>query len=94
MSEEKIVYILDANISLLELFAFLSFKEQYIVPSTALFEALCLSKNRRNHAISIHQKIIVLDSLTLVHNPNIFLLLFMILMSDKKLSNNNPEVNL
>lgn len=33
-------------------------------------------------------------SVTLVHNPNVVLLQFMVLISDKKLSKNNLEVNL
>lgn len=33
-------------------------------------------------------------SMTSVHNPAVFLLQFMVLASDKKLSKNNLEVNL
>jgi len=36
----------------------------------------------------------VLASLTLVHNPTIFLLSFMVLTHDKTLNKNNLEVNL
>jgi hypothetical protein len=65
MSEEKIVYIPNANILLHEFFAFLFFKEHDF-----------------------------LASLTLVHNPTIFLLPFMAFSSDKILNKNNLEVNL
>lgn len=65
MSEEKIVYIPNANILQHQPFAFLSIKE--------------------------HD---VLASLTLVHNPTIFLLSFMVLTHDKTLNKNNLEVNL
>tara|TARA_R110001583_G_scaffold53736_4_gene165356 strand:+ start:5879 stop:6076 length:198 start_codon:yes stop_codon:yes gene_type:complete len=65
MSEEKIVYIPNTNILRHDFFAFLFFKQHY-----------------------------VLASLTLVHNPTIFLLPFVVLTRDKKLSKNNLEVNL
>ncbi|MDX2368934.1 MAG: PIN domain-containing protein [Colwellia sp.] len=94
MSEEKIVYILDANILLNEPFAFLFFKEHDVVVSITIFEALCRSKNRRNNVMPNYKKVSVPASQTLVHNPNIFLLQFMVLISDKKLSKNNLEVNL
>ena len=94
MSEEKIVCILDVNILLYESFAFLSFKEHDVVALITVFEMLCSSKNRRKNVMPNLKKVSISALLTLVHNPNIFPLQFMALISDKKPSKNTLEVNL
>ncbi len=94
MSEEKIVYTLDINFPLYKPFVFLPFKEHDVVALITLFEAFYLSQSRLGNVILNYESVDVPTPLTLVHNPNVFLLQFMVLISDKNLSKNNLEVNI
>lgn len=86
MSEEKIVYIPNIKILLQKPLTLLSFKNQ-----VAAIIALGKSVLRIYPNNKIPR---VLTSSTLVHKPNIFLLLFIVLISNKALSKNNLEVKL
>lgn len=94
MSEEKIVYPLDINTPLNKPLVFLPFKEHDFVALITLFEALYLSQSRPRNVILNYKSVGIPTPLTLVHNLNVFLLQFMVLISDKNLGKNNLEVNI
>ncbi len=95
MSEEKIVYIPDIKILLHKSFALLSLKKQGVVVSIPLLEELNSIKSRlKKLSCDVCAAIWALASPTVVQKTNIFLLPFIVLISNKALSKNNFEVNI
>lgn len=95
MSEEKIVSIPDIKILFHKYFALLSFKKQAVVVSIPVLEELNSIKGRlKKLSYDVCAAIRALASSTVVQKTNIFLLPFIVLISNKALSKNNLEVSI
>lgn len=102
MSEETLVYFLKSKALSYEAIAL--YKDSNFNKQTSV-EIKCLANFSYHNKtanqtiylyfkISLDHKIVSAIVLAFVHNPNVFLLQFMVLISDKIVSKNNLEVNL
>jgi predicted ribonuclease YlaK len=95
MSEKKIVSIPNIKTLIQKPFALLTFKKQGVVVSMVVLEELNSIKGRlKKLSYDVCAVIRALASPTAVQKTNIFLLPFIVLISDKALSKNNLEVNI